>query len=277
MAARYAVTSAQRDTIDRRMKEIWRQLNQRKGSPIDPGWLADELQQIIEASIRASMQTRTPDQIRALFTVPQLQVEMVRQLNQNRGWGFEACDFDQLGRPPQPPDDNPFAVVVLDCSLGSPEQTFAEARHAIHSAYRKVWRWESLDKYPDDKYQTHQMLPRFMVEKKRGLRWTMIDVGANRGIAPVNVSAVGPFTEALWLAYYSPSWVMSMNGEDVPYVWLPGCVITLRWKNARDQMVYSCQLVPSMGWVSRGLCFHHANWSHEMESHSVPVVLGVNG
>ena len=48
--ATYVVTGDQYRTIDRRMREIKRQLDQDGGSPLDPEWVAGELQRIINAS-----------------------------------------------------------------------------------------------------------------------------------------------------------------------------------------------------------------------------------
>jgi len=50
MATKYVVTGDQYRIIDRRMREIKRQLDQDGGSPLDPGWVAGELQRIIDAS-----------------------------------------------------------------------------------------------------------------------------------------------------------------------------------------------------------------------------------
>lgn len=49
MAASHAVTGDQYRTIDRRMREIKRQLDQDGGSSLDPAWVARGLQQIVEA------------------------------------------------------------------------------------------------------------------------------------------------------------------------------------------------------------------------------------
>jgi len=50
MAMLHVVTGDQYRTIDRRMREIKRQLDQDGGSPLDPEWVARELQRIIDAS-----------------------------------------------------------------------------------------------------------------------------------------------------------------------------------------------------------------------------------
>ena len=53
MATLYVVTGEQYRTIDRRMREIKRQLDQDGGSPLDPEWVARELQRIIEGKLEA--------------------------------------------------------------------------------------------------------------------------------------------------------------------------------------------------------------------------------
>ena len=50
MATLHVVTGDQYRMIDRRMREIKRQLDQGGGSPLDPNWVAGELQRVIDAS-----------------------------------------------------------------------------------------------------------------------------------------------------------------------------------------------------------------------------------
>jgi len=45
---KFVVTGDQYRVIDRRMREIKRQIDQENGSPLDPKWIADELQRLIE-------------------------------------------------------------------------------------------------------------------------------------------------------------------------------------------------------------------------------------
>ena len=55
MADKHAVTGDQKLTIDARMVEIKRQLNQKKGSPIDPEVVSMVLQKVIEGQIRKQL------------------------------------------------------------------------------------------------------------------------------------------------------------------------------------------------------------------------------
>lgn len=48
MAAKYVVTGDQYRTIHRRARELFRQLDQEGGSPLDPDWLACRLQMLVE-------------------------------------------------------------------------------------------------------------------------------------------------------------------------------------------------------------------------------------
>ena len=47
----HVVTGEQYRIVDRRMREIKRQLDQEDGSPLDPDWVSDELQRIVEGQI----------------------------------------------------------------------------------------------------------------------------------------------------------------------------------------------------------------------------------
>lgn len=55
MATFHVVTGDQYRTVDRRMREIKRQLDQDGGSPLDPSWVARGLQQIVEAQEVSSL------------------------------------------------------------------------------------------------------------------------------------------------------------------------------------------------------------------------------
>ena len=51
MATLHVVTGDQYRTVDRRMREIKRQLDQDGGSPLDPEWVATKLQRIVEGKL----------------------------------------------------------------------------------------------------------------------------------------------------------------------------------------------------------------------------------
>ena len=76
-ANNYAVTGDQYRTIDRRMREVKRQLDQDGGSPIDPEWVAHGLQQIIEAKevTSAPLATASPffanEEVKSNYGYPQ--------------------------------------------------------------------------------------------------------------------------------------------------------------------------------------------------------------
>lgn len=77
MATIHVVTGDQYRTVDRRMREIKRQLDQDGGSPLDPSWVARGLQQIIEphAVVSAPIVTASPffanEEVKSNYGYPQ--------------------------------------------------------------------------------------------------------------------------------------------------------------------------------------------------------------
>lgn len=215
MAGKYPVSGEQYRTIDRRMREIMRQLDQAGDSPLDPEWVASVLQTIIEG------RGYEGDLIHGLFATPLQQLEMIKRLNQERGWGFTAEDFSSLGEAPTWPEDR-LSVVILDASLYFVQETFETAWKLVKDTQPNHWRWDGLRSDSD-----HLRL--LSGEHQRGLQWQVLDLEANQNCQPEDVrSAItSPSSAVLWMAYYSPQWIQSMNGKDVPFVWIPGYEVTV--------------------------------------------------
>lgn len=62
------------------------------------------------------------------------------------------------------------------------------------------------------------------IKHEIGLRWEVIDFGCQRNKSPQDVrsSSSSPHAGILAAAALHPEWIRSMDGRDVPYVWIPG-------------------------------------------------------
>lgn len=162
-----------------------------------------------------------------LFISAAEQLELVKQRNQERGWGFAEEDFAALGEPPAWPEGE-LCAVVLDAPLATVEQTFEQAWQCVASVYEDKWRWEAL--LSDAEHL--RLLP--SIQHKRGLRWRIVDLAANwdkqNGLTPAAIrpqSGDWPSSAILWAASYFPQWVQAMDGVNVPYVWISGYQATV--------------------------------------------------
>lgn len=78
------------------------------------------------------------------------------------------------------------------------------------------------------------------IEHKVGLRWEVIDLGCQRNKKPMDVrsSKSSPNAGILAAAALHPNWVKSMDGDKVPYVWIPGYEVQVPdegpWTNVPD-------------------------------------------
>ncbi len=196
-----------------------------------------------------------------MFISPAEQFELVRQRNAKRGWGFTDEDFSCLGEPPAWPDDDLYAV-VLEVSLDSIQQTFEEAWLWAAEAqrdYRRHRRWPELS---SDERGLRLLVG---IEHKRGLRWRVVDLGANwdkkDGIAPRNVRDPkrSPHSAILWAAALFPAWVRAIDGVNVPNVWIPGYEASVSdhmpWTEVPRLQVSFGNGEVSLDTHSRGSCF----------------------
>lgn len=215
-AKRYFPTGNEYRDTDRKMREIKRQLDQDGGSPLDPKEVASLLQDIVDSPVRRL--------IANMFLPAEHQLVLVEKLNRWFKWGFTDNNFLDLGPPPPWPQGNKLAAVILDVSLESVSETFEKAWNRAMSVQRDGRRWAHL--WFDSNHlrlfsgQHHQ----------RGLRWQVVDLGANIDRAPQDVrdAKTSPSSAPLWMAYFSPRWIEAMNNDDVPSVWLPGYEVSVR-------------------------------------------------
>jgi hypothetical protein len=215
--------------LQRRLAEVARRADQ---GTIPFASTMDRVQAIIEG------RGFVGDLMHGLFATPAQQLEMVKILNGQRDWGFTEEDFIQLGQVPIWPDHSSLTVAILEVSLNTVQQTFDTAWDLAANKQSDKWRWEHLKSDTD-----HLRL--LAGQNQRGLKWRVVDLGANQDRKPIDVRTpeTSPAAAILWMAYYSPAWVQAMNGNDVPFVWITGY-------EACTPGAQSWQGVPALGWFA---------------------------
>lgn len=208
------VADARLGKIARQQHDLFRRVRE---GVLNPSLVSRQLQDIIEG--------RSIQDVVALFTPPERQVERVRAWNTAANWGFTEQDFAKLGEPPAWPEGR-LVAIVLDIQLETSQRTFEEAWDIIEGVHPNSWRWdqiqadeEHLRLYPGCSHQ-------------RNLSWRVIDLGANRDRKPQDVRSemkpeLLPHSALLWAAALHPNWVQAMNGNDVPFVFLAGYQLTI--------------------------------------------------
>lgn len=174
-----------------------------------------------------------PSPSNALFESIVKQVRGVWELNQRLGWGFTADDFASLPVPTAWPTVqlHNLAAVTLVPYLDTVQTTFDGLWRAVEARHANTWRWEELKSG-----SLNLKLLDGIVHPGRCLRWETIDLAANwdqeNGIRPRDVrNAQSPHAGILAAAAIHTRWVEAMDGETVPFVWLPGyqCLFDGRW------------------------------------------------
>lgn len=160
------------------------------------------------------------DFMRGMFTPSERQLELVRQRNEQRGWGFTDEDFANLGGPPAWPEGK-LAAVVLDVQLDTVKQTFEQGWEFTKSRQPNFWLWDEIQTDEDHL----RLYPG--CSQQRGLSWRILDLGANQGESSQDVSQMVkpellPHSAVFWAAALHQKWVQSMNGNDIPFVDIPG-------------------------------------------------------
>ena len=198
-----------------------------KTGVLDPSAL-DELRSITEgdSAIRPSFPT--------IGISPSEQLALARQRNEELALGLTEGEFAKLGDAPPWPEGR-LSAVVLEVSLDTVQQTFEVAWHYAASIQPGRWRLDRIQSDPE-----HLRLLKG-IEHKRGLRWRVINFGANweraMGIRPQDVRDPenSAHSAVLWAASYFPKWVQAMDGKTVPYAWIPGYETTvtpsLQWSH----------------------------------------------
>ena len=183
--------------------------------------------------------------VAGLFSATTDQLTQIKKWNKEHNWGFTEKHFTALGTPPELPEDaGNLVTVVLVPYLGNKSKvpgfyhTFKELWKLAAEQQENSWRWYG---YKD---ASSIRLLEGIKHPKKCLRWEIIDLGANwdkkNGIAPKNVRnpQTSPHAGILACAALHPNWVRVMDGNQVPYVWVPGYQVAVPgdgpWRNVPD-------------------------------------------
>lgn len=179
--------------------------------------------------LREQLTPPVPD-LSKLFVSLEVQLANVRNWNQMRGWGFTDADFDAVDLTPG--DHSGLVVDVIVVYLPDQgktsgiQRTFEELWDIASSIQPGKWRYDSLK---SDKKHLRLLDG---IEHTPGIRRVTLDLGANwdttNGIRPIDVRGTDSVhAEVLAAAAHFPDWIQAMDGERVPYVWMPGYQVTI--------------------------------------------------
>ncbi len=221
--------------VDEDLKRVFKQIHQLEKQLLDgnvqPLEVRKPLQDILEHKF-----DRIWTQQLFWYVSPAEQLANVRRWNEERSWGFSDSDF-----PNDIPDfmpSQPLEVLVLSVYL--PDQgngrnqvpgyirTADELWQIVRSRQPNWWQWDAL--HLDAEHL--RLLPGTEDSHTPGIRWALLDLGAHwnakDGVRPRDVrGADSAHAEILAAAAHFPDWVQAMDGEKVPYVWLPGYQVTI--------------------------------------------------
>lgn len=166
----------------------------------------------------------------ALFATPEEQIQTILRINKEvwKNPAITAKAIKALGNPPKcpPSDENHLYCVCLFFETGSPVKTFKLNWQACIYVHGKkgTWKWDGLVFSPKGVRQRIGAKPRPI-----GLCWRVCELGRQfkgQSVKKVRsqldqVQIMGIGQELSFVAALHPKWVMSMNGENMPFVDAP--------------------------------------------------------
>lgn len=165
-----------------------------------------------------------------LFIPVAEQLANVRRWNEERGWGFTDADFDAVDTTPAHHDEQFRADVVAVFlpdrdDLDGVRRTFEELWEIASEDAPEAWSWREHLEGP----RPVALLPG--MTQTPGIRRVTVDLAA--GWDPVNGARAielrgrhSAAAEVLAAAAHFPEWVHSMEGVEVPFVYIGGYVVT---------------------------------------------------
>lgn len=174
---------------------------------------AAQLIQFVNEQVNGSL-------VHGLFNEAVHQVDRVRAMNRGLEWGIPDKAFIKAKNSiPAWPNEKLVAVVLVPY-LADLHLTFHELWICAENEQKDAgWRWDGYNKIGPDRLRLLKG-----IKHKVGLRWEVIDLGCNRNKKPEDVrnANTSPHAGILAAAALHPNWVKSMDGDEVPYVYLPG-------------------------------------------------------
>ena len=207
-----------------------------------------ELQRLLEGNFAPPAATavsppRRYKAINGLWSPVEQQLERVHAWNARRSWGLTDADFAAAAEcaPKKWPDGKLTTIVLVPylqdqgIILRGVHRTFHELWRIAASRQHANWRWGGYNHATDNRLRLLEG-----IAYKPGLRWEVIDLGANHGQKSIDVRNLetSPHLGVLAAAALHPKWVRSMDGNDIPYVLLPGFKVNIldddSWSDVPD-------------------------------------------
>jgi len=190
---------------------------------------------LAEAIVKALKSKSTFTFVHGLFVKPEAQIKKVREWNGRFVWGLPEEAFVAAEKSvPEWPETQLVAVVLVpylydktddnESVTSGLERTFHELWKCAMSRQKTSWRWDGYRKAGPDRLRLLKG-----IEHKFGLRWEVIDLGSLRNKKPCDVRSAesSPHAGILAAAALHPRWVKSMDGDKVPFVWMPGYEVSV--------------------------------------------------
>jgi hypothetical protein len=195
------------------------------------------------------------------------QLDNVRRWNEEKGWGFEAADFEAIDLTPGSYSD-PLVVDVIavylpalpgDGELDPVRRTCDELWGVLCDQYPNAWCW-------DEKAWDLRLVGRkqvrllYGIAHRPGIRRVTLDLGAHWDpVKPKRSIDIrgrdSAHAEVLAAAAHFPGWVRAMDGQSVPFVLLSGYQVTLVEQE-------SWRRLPCLSWnESRATLSLTAHWA----------------
>lgn len=220
-------------TVDEDLKRVFKQIHQLEKQLLDGNVQPLEVRKPLQDILEHKFDRQWTQQLN-WYISPEEQLANMRRWNEERDWGFSDSDF-----PGEIPDFTPsqslevlvLAVYLPDEGKGRKQvpgyvRTASELWQIAREGQPNWWQWDGL-KLDSDHLR---LLPE--VTHTPSIRWVALDLGAHwnakDGVRPRDVRGENSaHTEILASAAHFPQWIQSMDGEKVPYVWLPGYQVTI--------------------------------------------------
>jgi hypothetical protein len=192
------------------------------------------------------------------------QLDNVRRWNDERGWGFEAGDFEGIDLTDSA-HDNPLAADLLavylpgNQELNGVRRTCHEIWNVLADQHPNAWSWD--EKCWDKKLiGIKQVRLLSGIAHRPGIRRVTVDLGAFwQPLNPVRSIDIrsdhSAAAEVLAAAAHFPRWLTAMDGIAVPYAQLSGYQVTMVEEE-------SWRRLPCLSWnESRSTVSLTAHWA----------------
>lgn len=189
----------------------------------------------------------SPDEI---FVSLRMQLDNIREWNEERKWGLRPDDLDFLDLTP-PSENKPLVVDLLavylsgDTELNGVRRTCHELWTVAAEQQPHSWCWD----WYWDKWKGSPKPVRLAdgIVHQPGIRRVTVDLGAHfepgQYLSPSKVrSPRSAHAEVLAAAAHFPRWIRAMDGKNVPYTWLSGYEV-MTWERP------SPERLPALSWV----------------------------